>query len=90
MWFLRFVGHVLTLNFAQSRTDTSLFVLCQGTNNTYLLLYIDDMILSASSVALLQQIIGHLKVEFAIKDMGSLQFFLGIDVQRRGDRFFLS
>ncbi|XP_025815699.1 uncharacterized protein LOC112892801 [Panicum hallii] len=56
----------------------------------YLLLYIDDMILSASSTSLLQQIITKLKFEFAVKDMGALQYFLSIDVQRTDHGFFLS
>jgi hypothetical protein len=41
--------------------------------------YISDMILSASSSRLLVQ---KLKQAFAIKDMGPLRFFLGIDVKR--------
>jgi histone deacetylase 1/2 len=89
-WFNRFVDYVLTLGFAQSRADPSLFVRRDGTATAYLLLYVDDIILSASSTALLQDIIAHLKTEFAIKDMGPLHFFLGIDVKRRRDGFFLS
>lgn len=48
------------------------------------------MILSLSSTRLLQLVINKLKLAFAIKDMGPLQFFLGIDVQRDEDGFFLS
>ena len=56
----------------------------------YLLLYVDDMILSASSKELLQQLITRLKSAFAVKDMGALSYFLGIDVQRSPDGFYLS
>ncbi|XP_021309257.1 uncharacterized protein LOC110432770 [Sorghum bicolor] len=48
------------------------------------------MVLSASSDALLQDIIAKLQAEFAVKDMGPLHFFLGVDVRRRGSDFFLS
>jgi len=89
-WFLRFVAYVTSLGFVQSRTDSSLFVLRHGADTAYLLLYGDDMILSASSSRLLQHIIAKLKLEFAIKDLGPLRFFLGIDVQRDDDGFFLS
>jgi hypothetical protein len=56
-WFLHFVAYVTSLGFIQSHTDTSLFVLCHGTEAAYLLLYVDNMILYASSSKLLQQII---------------------------------
>jgi hypothetical protein len=58
-------------------------VLWQGGNTTYLVLYVDDIILSASSLALLQDLKARLKSEFAIKDLGPLHFFLGVDVHRR-------
>jgi hypothetical protein len=83
-WFLRFVDYVTSLGFTQSRADTSLFVLRRGNNTAYLLLYVDDMILSASSTQLLQHVVHKLKLEFAIKDMGPLSFFL--DRHRRSTR----
>ena len=48
------------------------------------------MVLAASSPALLRDIINKLKSAFAIKDMGPLAYFLGVDVHRTGDGFFLS
>jgi hypothetical protein len=89
-WFHRFVGFVLTLGFVQSKADPSLFVLKQGNDMAYLLLYVDDIILSASTPGLLRIITNSLKSEFAIKDMGPLRFFLGIDVRRDKDGFHLS
>ena len=56
----------------------------------YLLLYVDDMILSASTTALLRHFITSLKTAFAVKDMGPVSYFLGIDVQRHADGFVLS
>lgn len=57
-------------------------MLWQGGNTTYLVLYVDDIILSASSLALLQDLKARLKSEFTIKDLGPLHFFLGVDVHR--------
>lgn len=48
------------------------------------------MILSASSTRLLQHVVNKLKLEFAIKDMGPMRFFLGFDVKRDANGFFLS
>jgi hypothetical protein len=51
---------------------------------------VDDIVLTDSSPHLLQSVVDHLCYEFAIKDMGALHFFLGIDVKRNDDDFFLS
>jgi hypothetical protein len=56
----------------------------------YLLLYVDDMIISASTTALLRHIIARLHDAFAVKDMGPVRHFLGINVQRTAAGFFLS
>ncbi|GKC40774.1 ribonuclease H-like domain-containing protein [Tanacetum coccineum] len=42
----------------------------QGTDTAYLLLYVDDIVLTASSESLLQQIIRLLHQEFAMTDLG--------------------
>jgi hypothetical protein len=53
-----------------------LFILHQGTDTVYLLLYVDDIVLTASSPQLLQRIIAALKQEFAMKDLDPLHFSL--------------
>lgn len=50
-WFERFIAHVTSHGFSQSRTDSSLFVLRHGTRTAYLLLYVDGMILNAPLVS---------------------------------------
>jgi hypothetical protein len=56
----------------------------------YLLLYVDDIVLTASSSGFLQRIISALRQEFSMTDMGPLHHFLGISVERQGDCLFLS
>jgi hypothetical protein len=56
----------------------------------YLLLYVDDIILTASSAALLQQTIYALKREFAMKDLDPLHHFLRVSVQYQTDELFLT
>ncbi|GJV20114.1 ribonuclease H-like domain-containing protein [Tanacetum coccineum] len=61
-----------------------------GQDTTYLLLYADDIILTASSTSLLQRIISLLHVEFAMTDLGPLNYFLGISATRTTSGIFLS
>ncbi|GKA91067.1 ribonuclease H-like domain-containing protein [Tanacetum coccineum] len=76
--------------FQHSKTDSSLFVFHRGPDIAYLLLYMNDIILTASSLAFLQRIISSLHSEFAMTDLGSLNYFLGISAQRSKSGLFLS
>ncbi|GKA90445.1 hybrid signal transduction histidine kinase M, partial [Tanacetum coccineum] len=64
--------------------------ICGGADTAYLLLYVDDIVLTASSFDLLQQIITSLHAEFSMTDLGSLNYFLGISVTRNASGMFLS
>lgn len=56
----------------------------------YLLLYIDDIVLTASSSDLLRRIIDRLSYEFAMMDLGALHHFLSISVPWSSDGLHLS
>jgi hypothetical protein len=56
----------------------------------YLLLYVDDIVLTASSAALLRRTISALQQEFSLKDLGRLHHFLGMQVQHTESGLFLS
>ncbi|GKC95224.1 ribonuclease H-like domain-containing protein [Tanacetum coccineum] len=61
-----------------------------GTYIAYLLLYVDDIVLTASSQSLLHRIITSLHQEFSMTDLGSLNYLLGIFVTRDPSGIFLS
>ncbi|GJR72918.1 putative reverse transcriptase domain-containing protein [Tanacetum coccineum] len=62
----------------------------KGTDTAYLLLYVDDNVLTSSSEILLQRIITSLHQEFSMTDLGSLNYFLGIFVMPDSSGMFLS
>lgn len=68
----------------------SLFIFRRGSDTTYLLLYVDDIVLTASSDGFLDRIISALQQEFAMKDLASLHHFLGISITRQNDGLFFS
>jgi hypothetical protein len=88
-WYSRFATYLTTLGFIEAKSNTSLFILRRGSDTVYLLLYVDDIILTASSTGLLRCTISVLQREFAMKDLGPLHHFLGITVERRPDGLFL-
>jgi hypothetical protein len=89
-WFNHFAQFAISIGFSPTRSDSSLFVYKCGNQLAYLLLYVDDIILTASSMSLLQATINKLKSEFKIKDMGALKSFLGVEIRRSSTGFFLS
>jgi hypothetical protein len=89
-WYNWFTTYLLTLGFVEARFDTSLFVFHRSADMVYLLLYIHDIVLTASSTTLLQHIISALKREFTMKDNGPLHHFLGVSVQHQANGLFLT
>jgi hypothetical protein len=89
-WFERFAAFAFQLGFKATRSDSSLFVLRRGGDIAYLLLYVDDIVPTGSSAPLLAHVVDRLCAKFAVWDMGALHFFLGIDIKRTKDGFYLS
>jgi hypothetical protein len=50
-------------------SDTSLFIFYRGSKTVYLLLYVDDIVLTTSSTKLSQRTISALQREFSMKDL---------------------
>ncbi|GJY77331.1 ribonuclease H-like domain-containing protein [Tanacetum coccineum] len=61
-----------------------------GSQVAYLLIYVNDIILTASSSVLLRQIIDYLHKEFDMTDLEALNYFLGISIVRHSTGLFLS
>lgn len=56
----------------------------------YLLLYVDNIVLTASSGSLLRWTISYVQEEFSMKDPGEFHHFLGVSVSRQSSGLFLS
>jgi hypothetical protein len=62
------------------RQILSLFVYTRTSSIIYILIYIDDIIIIGSNDVTITYIIHRLQQEFVITDLGSLTFFLGVEV----------
>jgi hypothetical protein len=82
VWFDRLRTYLLQLGFRATGSDASLFVFNHGSDTAYLVVYFDDIIITASTSTLLSRIVDRLSGEFAIKDLGALCFFIGVQVRR--------
>jgi hypothetical protein len=76
-WYNWFATYVLSLGFVEAKFDTSSFVFLRGADTVYLLLYVDDIMVTVSSTTLMQHTISTLKQEFSMEDLDPLHHLLG-------------
>jgi histone deacetylase 1/2 len=79
-WYTRLSDFLLSIGFLASKVDTSLFILFDDTNTFYLLVYVDDILLTGNNSAMLHHLVQLLSSEFKLRDLGDVHYFLGIEV----------
>jgi len=79
-WISRLSNKLLQLGFVASHVDSSFFIIRGRDYCLFILIYVDDIILTGSSAAAIESLLVQLQLEFAIKDLGSLHYFLGVEV----------
>ncbi|KAA8546477.1 hypothetical protein F0562_002784 [Nyssa sinensis] len=79
-WYYELRTFLLQSGFQNSYADTSLFVFHADGHTMYLLVYVDDLILTGDNDAKVNQFIDILAQRFSIKDLGLLTYFLGVEV----------
>ncbi|KAG7582826.1 Integrase catalytic core [Arabidopsis suecica] len=89
-WYNELRTFLLSLGFANSVSDTSLFVLQQGSSFVYLLVYVDDILVTGSSKSGIQRILTLLADRFSVKDAEDLNYFLGLEAHRTSKGLHLS
>nr|GEV07559.1 putative reverse transcriptase, RNA-dependent DNA polymerase [Tanacetum cinerariifolium] len=75
--------------YKQSNSDLTLFLRHEGDRVTCLIIYVADMIISENDESEIKKLKEGLCVEFKIKDLRNLRYFLGIDVMRSPQGIFI-
>lgn len=78
-WYTELKTYLLSLRFNNSLVATSLFVLRVGNDFVYLLVYVDDILVTGSTITGIQRILNLLAEHFSVKDPEDLRYFLGIE-----------
>ena len=75
----------------QSTADHSVFYHHTSTDQCiYLIVYVDDIVITGSSQDGIQKLKQHLFNHFQTKDLGKLKYFLGIEVVQSNSRVVIS
>jgi histone deacetylase 1/2 len=79
-WYERLTQTLLNMGFVKSRCDPSLLVQTKNGSCIYVLIYVDDILITGSSSQLISDLISKLNTHFALKQLGPVDYFLGIEV----------
>ncbi|XP_016167945.1 uncharacterized protein LOC107610405 [Arachis ipaensis] len=84
-WFTKFCNTLTTHSFTQCRKDYSLFALGEGEATTYLIVYVDDIIIADPKYEMVDNVKYKFQSIFKFKILGDLKFFLGPELAKSKD-----
>ncbi|PKU74273.1 Retrovirus-related Pol polyprotein from transposon TNT 1-94 [Dendrobium catenatum] len=89
-WFTTFTNYLRQIGFSHSQADPSLLIFHEGITHIYLLVYVDDILLTGNNVQAMTELVAKLKEKFTMKQLGAANHFLGIKIDHFHDKYFLS
>ncbi|GJT42365.1 retrotransposon protein, putative, ty1-copia subclass [Tanacetum coccineum] len=81
-WNKRFDEEIKRFGFDQNLDEPCVYQKASGSNVTFLILYVDDIIIMGNHIPSLQSVKDYLGKCFAMKDLGEATFILGIKTYR--------
>ncbi|GJW18915.1 retrotransposon protein, putative, ty1-copia subclass [Tanacetum coccineum] len=81
-WNKRFDEEIKRFGFAQNLDEPCVYQKASGSNVTFLILYVDDIIIMGNHIPSLQSVKNYLGKCFSMKDLGEAAFILGIKIYR--------
>lgn len=78
-WFHRLSTFLTQHGLIASKNDSSLFIYTTAQVTIYILIYVDDILVTGGNFEHISTLIGQLANEFSLKDLGNIHYFLGID-----------
>ena len=88
-WFERFTSQLFHIGFFASGVGSYLFIYKHGCHLVFLLLYVDDIILTSNDSSFTASFIYQLGSEFDLKDLGPLHYFLGLQIDYTSNGLFV-
>ncbi|GKA08440.1 retrotransposon protein, putative, ty1-copia subclass [Tanacetum coccineum] len=81
-WNKRFDDEIKKFCFTQNHDEPCVYLKASGSNVTFLILYIDDILIMGNNISMLQGVKSYLGRCFPIKDLGEAAYILGIKIYR--------
>ena len=81
-WFAKLSSTIVNYGFVQSKFDYSVFTIIKGGSIIIILVYVDDILIASNDVDAMNSFKQFLDSKFKLKDLGTLKYFLGLEVAR--------
>ncbi|PKU78319.1 putative mitochondrial protein [Dendrobium catenatum] len=88
-WFQKLTSHLQHFGFRFSRSDPSLLIFQQNSIQIFFLIYVDDILVTGNDQPMIQSRLHQLKSTFALKQLGPVSLFLGIQISKTDSDYFL-
>lgn len=79
-WFEKLRATLQCMGFFASKSDASIFVKPGKKSIIYLLIYVDDILVTGSDLHQVNDLIQQLHAQFSLRNLGDISYFLGIEV----------
>ncbi|XP_070057831.1 uncharacterized protein [Nicotiana tomentosiformis] len=89
-WFSKLFEALLSRGYIPSKNDYSLFLKSTGSSLTVLAVYVDDILLAGDDVSELYNVKDFLDAQFKIKDLGSIHYFLCMEITKVDTGFLMT
>ena len=91
VWYEKLTEHLLKLNFKHYNLDNvKLFANKVGRSIVFLVVYVDDLLMTGNTENYIATINIYLKKCFEMIDLGHLHYYLGIEVTQHPNYIFIS
>ncbi|CAI7893280.1 unnamed protein product [Closterium sp. NIES-53] len=81
-WYLKLRGVLEEIGFTPSTADYSLFMLGEGEQRSFMVVYMDDILIFSPSSDLVKEVMLKLQDKFKCKALGDVNFYLGLHIER--------
>ncbi|CAI7811380.1 unnamed protein product [Closterium sp. NIES-53] len=81
-WYLKFRGVLEEIGFTPSTADHSLFMLGEGEQRSFMVVYVDDILIFSPSSDLVKEVMLKVQDKFKCKALGDVSFYLGLHIER--------
>ena len=82
-WYSRIDVHLMGLGFAKSLNEFTFYLIKIGDEILVVSLYVDDFLMTGSSMEQIDTFKRKMKDAFEMIDLGKMTFFLGLEVQQK-------
>ncbi|KAF5459453.1 hypothetical protein F2P56_023397 [Juglans regia] len=90
VWYARLTSRLVDLGFTISGADSSLFIYQSAHITTFVLVYVDDLLITGSSMQFIYDLVAAISCDFPITNLVKLSYFLGVEASYNSEGLLLT